>query len=188
MVLFEDFEGNLLASHLPLYSQPHDYQLIYRVKVDDQQGVSALLKQSMVTLLPQPFDLQRLIDGDGLSISARFFSGHFERGGTPTLDSQISFEHPVYIRKVVNHVDENPLRFVLLPINKHQFLVVHQIHAAPSFDALGLLGIGWQPKNTTSNNFSCKKFPWHNLQSLNRGLAQCTKATWVYIETEDFKK
>ena len=81
MVLINDKQAGSFVSHLPLYRSPHNYQIIYKVQLPQEVPIEQLAVSGMVTVLPDNFDLNRLVNGESFTINAKFFQGHFERGG-----------------------------------------------------------------------------------------------------------
>jgi len=161
MVLFAA-DDILLASHLPLYQAPHNYQLIYQI-----------------TLLPQQFDLRQLIAGQNINIKATVYHGHFERGGSVWFDQvPVNFARQLYIRPIVQPGSATEARYDVLKINQSYFLI-HQIAANPSYDQILRTErplteplILKAPADVTA------------LQQLN---AMGIEATEVYLETTDFQ-
>lgn len=89
MAVFGGGEG-LYASHLPMFHTPHDSQVVLRLHLADAAADRALREAlaaapRLWTLDPERFDLLRLAPGHARPLrefKARFFEGHFERGGT----------------------------------------------------------------------------------------------------------
>lgn len=102
MVAFGGREG-LYASHLPMFHAPHDSQVVLRLHLADAAADRALRETlarepRLWTLDPERFDLLRFAPGHARPLrefQARFFEGHFERGGTP---------QPAHQRVVVDEV------------------------------------------------------------------------------------
>lgn len=95
MAVFGGREG-LYASHLPMFHTPHDSQVVLRFHLADAAADRALREQlarhpKLWTFDPETFDLLRLQPGHAQPLrefSARFFEGHFERGGKPQSKAQ----------------------------------------------------------------------------------------------------
>ncbi len=81
----------LYASHLPMFHAPHDSQVVLRFHLADPAADRTLRETlsrepRLWTFDPEPFDLLRLAPGHAQRLrdfKARFFEGHFERGGKP---------------------------------------------------------------------------------------------------------
>lgn len=168
-----------VASHLPLYSTPHDYQILYQVHLSDQEKL-AQLNSPIVTILPDNFDLTRLVTKQQFTINAKVFSGHFERGGQYVFDSKITFEQPLIVEQLKNESLIENAHFFQYPINQEQELIVHKIQPAPSFDVIGL-------RTITKNPVECSKPAKLEQSFLEAHLAECGISQILYIETQDFK-
>ncbi|MDY6974857.1 MAG: hypothetical protein SVW51_01385 [Pseudomonadota bacterium] len=196
MVLFTD-GAELYASHLPLYYSPHDYQLVYTVGSPHKAKLIAYLQadsmsySNMVTLLPENFDLNKLVDGEKFSISAQFYKGHFERGGTKWLGkSELTFEKLLFKRRLVKqykppHSDEDSVKdnldekWTRVSLgDKH--LYIHLIGERPSFDALFIV----DDCQTTLENKQGESVP--SKAQINEVFSHCGSPGLVYFETQDF--
>ncbi len=136
MVLLQSPAGEFYAYHLPLYSKPHDYQLLYKVHVPGE--VEAMFKAGeMITVLPERFDLMRLVNKEQLTLKTEFFSGHFERGGKKVHTGQLEYGSLVYGRSL-KVLEEKPAdaKFNLVAVENKFYLYVHEIEKRPSYDAL----------------------------------------------------
>jgi hypothetical protein len=95
MAVFGGREG-LYASHLPMFHPPHDSQVLLRFHLADAAADRALraelaARPRLWTFDPETFDLLRLAPGHAQPLrefQARFFEGHFERGGRPQATAQ----------------------------------------------------------------------------------------------------
>lgn len=191
MVLFYDQHIGLIASHLPLYSTPHHYQIIYKISIDDpvlEKQLVQLFESGMVTMLPERFDLTQLVRGEQFTIGAGFFKGHFERGGERVFNTKMRFEQAVLIKQVAPEFTAKQASFYQVALNDNTTLVVHQIQAAPSFDAIGLL----ENSGTAKPAFLCKRPDKSALTNIAGYLVQCAEhnalsVTWHYTETQDFQ-
>ncbi|MBV2127616.1 hypothetical protein [Arsukibacterium indicum] len=181
MVLFAA-DDILLASHLPLYQPPHNYQLIYQITLPptEHQAVLATLhdKQQM-TILPQQFDLQQLINGNSITIKASVYHGHFERGGSVWFDEvPVNFARRLYFRPITQSAPINEAHYDVLKIKQNYFLI-HQIAAKPGYDQI--LRTDQAPPEPLVLKAPADVTA---LQQLN---AMGIQATEVYLETADFK-
>jgi len=95
MAVFGGREG-LYASHLPMFHAPHDSQIVLRFHLADAVADRALrdevaARPRLWTFDPETFDLLRFGPGHAQPLrefEARFFEGHFERGGKPQAGEQ----------------------------------------------------------------------------------------------------
>lgn len=181
MVLF-NVGSQLYASHLPLYHRPHDYQLIYAISTEHQAPVQAYLEatatnagEAVVTLLPEPFDLNTLIAKHAPQLQAQFFKGHFERGGTPWLaPAKVHFTTPVLVAPV-DPGNRSAGVWYARPLTATTTLYVHNIDHRPSFDALVLADHCDSPPQAVDH-------PDH----IPAAFASCQMVRVVYTDTADF--
>lgn len=202
MVLLYDQQLGLYASHLPLYTTPHDYQIIYKIRSKNAIENLADFKQGLVTVLPSPFDLNRLINGESFSITADFYQGHFERGGKLTISANIEFVEPVIIKKITPLLRSPDIllteKYFLTPVNENAALVIHHIQSAPSFDAIAFVYTNSLTEQDKLNkqSISCAKSMGLSAKLLREHLVNClseqtdgfviNKVDLKYIETKDF--
>jgi len=199
MVLFTD-GTNLYANHLPLYRKPHDYQLIYQVNTNQNQNIIDYLQghatklsdhylTQMVTILPAPFDLNRLVNQQSLVIAATVFKGHFERGGKSWLNG-IKFEfEKMLVNKKITLVESSGkakaqqwlVRELALKTDK---LFIHLINEKPSFDAIIL---GKNCADTASTNTMLVEQTSDEKSSLLL-TTSCQQQSILYYETQDFSE
>lgn len=182
MVLFAAGD-TVLASHLPLYRAPHDYQLVYQLALPaaEQQAVLALLRDGQqLTLLPQNFDLRLLIEGKTFDIGAAVYQGHFERGGQLWLDNiQLTFARQLYRRTLQQLSVATNAQYDVFSIAGNHFLL-HRISAAPSFDQiLQLPQLPATPVTLATTDGAA------TLQLLK---AMGISATQLYLETADLSQ
>lgn len=195
MVLFTD-GVELYASHLPLYHAPHDYQLIYRVEtryekelirwltVQESDSIPQYLN-SMITLLPAKFDLNKLIAGQTFSVPSQLFFGHFERGGKKWLkDENFKFVSLVYKRALssTQHVSQPRWQRINKATNEQGIqILVHQIQASPSFDAIVLVRGCETERLQVEVNVP-------TFTQLSNSFQDCEYSQIAYFETQDFIK
>lgn len=183
MVLFNDDQGNIYASHLPLYRSPHDYQIIYQVNTLQKGRLNKMIDNGMVTVLPDNFDLAILTNKKTLTINSKFFEGHFEREGKLIYKAQLTFEHPMLVEKVTIDKSATSEEYYQVKTSNHKALVVHKINNKPSFDAIGFIEIS----PNTDNSFSCKQADKLTVADIQQQLTSCGVTDISYIETQDFK-
>lgn len=180
MVLFAA-KDSLLVSHLPLYRPPHDYQLIYEIKLPEAEAkqVLAKLKQiKQLTLLPEDFDLRKMINATGFTVTSDIYQGHFERGGERWLTGvKTTFKRQLYKRQLpaADTSADNGYYSAF----KHQGLnfMLHQIGSAPSYDHI--LQVSDLPKSMQFRQNAADKLP-------ELLIHQGIEVKQLYLETQDF--
>jgi hypothetical protein len=195
MAVFQDNQQSFYISHMPLFHSPHNYQIVYKIEVNNDKKLTALLATGMVTLLPKPFDLNKLIDGESFGEEADIYQGHFERGGKLITSTRVNFVTPILIKKI-DALDStsDSIRpksivnntFYTAKVNNNQAILVHKIEKKPSFDVIAFSST--LPSNKTEENtFSgCKiEEPLRAIHIIKQ-LKHCDITEVVYLETQDF--
>lgn len=189
----------VLASHMPLYAPPHDYQIVYEVTTDEitnddthlkiksatqLETIKNILKkaankQEQITILPTKFDLNLLINKKTPILNVTVFNGHFERGGNALFSTKLTFEKPLYVKKLAI-TKPKKAEFDLIKISATQGLVIHKIQSKPSYDSLSLV-----PLSNGIYNEELKCDTAINT-ALKSKLEACFKNAPSYLETRDF--
>jgi len=187
MVFFSSPGGELFAYHMPLYSKPHDYQLLYKLRAP-QEVKQLLNKDGLLTLLPERFNLSKLINGDTLTLNADFYQGHFERGGTKVMSAKIEFVEQTYKRSLKSlSSDTKGSNFEYIKIDDESHLLIYRIEKRPSFDSLT-----WLPADKTTKLdrlFNCDedlKAPKSSAE-VDALVVNCLGSKPSYIEYLDFQ-
>lgn len=109
MLLFSSGR-HLYASHLPMFHQPHDIQVLLEIELQPAHLQQLLMRELQMsselwTISPQTFDLNQLSPTTArplLSFQADIFRGHFERGGHPEfIQQQINIREVIWYRPLM---------------------------------------------------------------------------------------
>jgi hypothetical protein len=142
MAVFGGREG-LYASHLPMFHAPHDSQVLLRFHLADAAADQALREAlarepRLWTFDPEAFDLLRLSPGHAKPLrqfTARFFEGHFERGGKaqPT-DQRVVVDEVLLFRRLSPALRESATGRYRLIGKGSEWFAVKTIARRPDFD------------------------------------------------------
>ncbi|MBB1353023.1 hypothetical protein [Pseudoalteromonas sp. SR45-5] len=176
----------VLASHMPLYAPPHNYQIVYEVTTDDThlKTIKNILnkaadEQEKITILPTKFDLNLLINKKTPTLNVTVFNGHFERGGNVLFTTKLTFKNPLYVEKITTNQAQKNV-FALIKLTEQQGLVIHKIQSKPSYDSLSLVPL-------TMSKYNGKlKCDASISTALKSKLEACFKTVPSYLETKDF--
>ena len=191
MVLIHDDKQGFFLSHLPLYNHPHDFQLIYKVQIKKSEKVIDLLGNKIITVLPDNFDLSRLVKGESFSINANVYQGHFERGGTKKFSTKLHFDKPILIKRVNPRFNSTSSIIYTVPISNQLEIFAHKIQQAPSFDAIGFINSA-EIKRYNNQKEGGVKYLTCNIgeklttEKIKHSFEACQKFNIKYIETKDF--
>jgi hypothetical protein len=144
MLLFG--EETLYFSHLPMFDEPHHFQVIVAVEFDDatREVLTTDRKadtEQIHTFKPESFDITEL-DPSGpdpvrTSLRGTIYHGHFERGGTPIAEDVVArILHVVHFRTLdreAAHDDDAGLIYLAFGSDGELHLA-HYISARPDFD------------------------------------------------------
>ncbi|UOB75558.1 MULTISPECIES: hypothetical protein [Pseudoalteromonas] len=176
----------VLASHMPLYAPPHNYQIVYEVTTNDthlkiiKKALNeSLKKQTQITILPTKFDLNLLINKLTPTLNTTVFNGHFERGGTALFSTKLTFKSPLYVKKLAI-TKPTKAEFDLIKLSAGRGLVIHKIQSKPSYDSLILVAL-------TNGKYNGKLMCDAPVTTaLASKLKACFKIVPSYLETRDF--
>ncbi|NMH59418.1 hypothetical protein [Alteromonas ponticola] len=183
MALLQLPSGTWLAYHMALYHYPHNVQLLYEVSLTES-AQRALKGKSTLTILPETFALQQLMQGHTLSLHTTFYEGHFERGGKSLFADEVIFTTQLYYRDLRGQGNHSANAvFDRVAINDHEQLAIHQITGAPSFDSIHLLH---QPKTGSKLKCHFKIQEPPVKASMISTLEQCLNSESLYFEWQDF--
>lgn len=191
MVLIHDDKEGFFVSHLPLYSHPHNFQIIYKVQIYEADKIFDLLGNGIVTLLPNNFDLSRLVKGESFSMNATFYQGHFERGGIIKFTTKILFEDPVLIKRIDPKFNSASSIIYTIPISNQLEVFAHKIQQAPSFDTIGFIDSEEIKRYNNKNEdgveyLTCNPPTRLTTQEITKSFETCQPFKIKYIETKDF--
>lgn len=202
MAVFTDGSA-IFASHLPLYRQPHDFQIVYRLAFDDkgaEQQIQQYLNenkrsdgQAVMTLLPEQFDLNELATAQTLTLKTRFFTDHFERGGQPMLfndkkEVKVEYAAPLLVEQLIVEDSEalegaarkaNWFSVSLPSKSQTARLFVHKIDTKPSFDAI-VLATGCEEAGVYKGSAL-------SLDAIRDAFGHCGSVEIPYADEQDFQ-
>jgi len=200
-------DGKYYASHMPLANSMHAHQVIFSLSLSasEQAKVDALSKQTaLVTLMPERFDLMKLISGELTEFSGTFFNGHFERGGQPAIKNvTVTVEKMMLTTSLEAEKNGN---YYLLPVSEEKGLLVHNIGSGKSFDQI--LSATFHTRQATKQNMleliignsaplegqavkeksvALKRINGETVQQMPNAQLTLLKVQSLYIETQDFQ-
>jgi len=190
MAVFGGREG-LYASHLPMFHAPHDSQILLRFHLADAPAEQALRETlarqpRLWTLDPETFDLLRLSPGHAQPLrefKARFFEGHFERGGKPQAGEQRVVVDEVLLFRRLKPAPRDAATGRYRLIGKgDEWFAFKTIDRRPDFDHIVRLD--------TPALRGEVEVPLHGLARPDAAVQRALKArglTEIYFETDDLR-
>jgi hypothetical protein len=177
--------SNIYASNLVTYKKPHDVQLLYKLSVQDLALLQTVRDGHLTTIKTKPFNLQRLMRGESITVYADVYAGHFERDGMLVYENMpLKFANKLYVRPLDNIEPSGRLQeYDVVSLRKNYKIYVHRIQQPPSFDHL--LHIDIEAGCITRFNTSSAVPKETELQFK---FINCGTMKPLYFETQDFEK
>lgn len=204
--------SKIYVSHLPLFSSPHDYQVIMEVEFDKaskEKYLESLGKlgteddaNAYHTLEPEAFKLPEMVK-EPREFSARLVRGHFEREGHTDVEMNVTVNivKVLYFKKFDKSAKRDERSQWLLFGNKDEQFAAHLISAQPDFDQIlagsvigslakriekeGALAVTSELVNTPMVPSQLEK---GNLNlSLEGKDVSFSKITQIYLETQELE-
>jgi len=183
LVLFNKGSA-IYASHLVSYDEPNNVQILYKLSVQDIALIQLVRDADLVTIKPEPFNLERMMRGEKLVLTADVYLGHFKRGGLLTYKAlPIEFSKKLYHR-VMEDLEQsnNRQKYDVVQLPRNERILVHKIQFPPSYAQVIYLA---DDVSCMTNFTSSKAVP--TPEETYYKLTYCGAMKPLYYETEDFK-
>ncbi|KXJ55745.1 MAG: hypothetical protein AXW17_04150 [Colwellia sp. Phe_37] len=177
--------SSIYASHMPLYHKPHDVQLLYKLDNKNLALLQTIRDGDLITIKPQPFNLQRLMRGEKMVLNVDLYSGHFERDGMLVYENiPMTFDKKLYVRSLDDiEPSSNKQAYDVVSLRQNYKLYIHRISQAPSYDHI----IGIDIEAGCLNRFNTSS-PVPKRSELQYKFLNCGTMKPLYFETKDFVK
>ena len=139
MLIF-NHQDQWYASHLPLANSIHSHQIVFSFEIEtkdnseDKKIKSLATQQALMTIVPEVFDLRRLMKKTLMNFKATIYQGHFERGGTIAAESVSIKVRKLYLNKALSAKSNG--HYYTIPTSSGSGLLLHRIGQSPSFDQI----------------------------------------------------
>jgi hypothetical protein len=139
-MLFFGQGDTFYISHLPMFHKPHDYQAIVEVRLKDdvKAKYQAELKRKggYFTFAPEGnFVLPAQVVGKK-PITGSLVQGHFERGGTELLSTDLELVRVVFYKKI-SEKDKKPAKEKYIIFGKgDEYFMAHEVFQKPNVDEI----------------------------------------------------
>lgn len=174
---------SIYAYHLPHYKMPHNVQLLYKLDNNELSILQTVRDSQLITIKPEPFNLQRLMRGEKIVVSANLYAGHYDRGGVLVYKNiSLSFDKQLYVRTFDDiKPSSTKQEYDAVSLRGTYKIYIHKIQQSPSFDHL--LGVdltsGCLGRFNTSSAVPKET-------ELQYKFLNCGTITPLYFETEGF--
>ena len=175
--------STVYAVNLPDYNKPQNIQLLYKIENKSVAVLQTIRDNQLITIKPEPFNLQRLMRGEEVAIQADLYSGNFEHDGMLVYENiPIIFEKQLYLR-TFDDIKPSSSRqeYDVVSLKNNYKFYIHKIQQAPSFAQI--LGVDLQSSCLASFNTSSAVPKETEIQYK---FINCGTIKPLYFETEDF--
>jgi len=177
--------SSIFAINLPTYKAPHDVQVVYKIENPDVAFLELVRNADLITLKPQPFNIQHLMRGAEITITADVFDGDYKQGGSLIYSNrEIVMSKKLYSRELTGLTESSQWQdYDLITLKGTKRIYIHKIQQAPSYNHLIFVDLvnACMQKLRTS-----KRVPAEN--ELTYKFINCGTLKPLYYNADDFKK
>ncbi|KAA1151208.1 hypothetical protein EU510_15275 [Pseudoalteromonas sp. FUC4] len=177
--------SSIFAINLPTYKAPHDVQVVYKIENPDVAFLELVRNADLITLKPQAFNIQHLMRGAEITITADVFDGDYKQGGSLIYSNrEIVMSKKLYSRELTNLTKSSQWQnYDLITLKGTKRIYIHKIQQAPSYNHLIFVDLvnACMQKLRTS-----KRVPAEN--ELTYKFINCGTLKPLYYNADNFKK
>ena len=176
--------SRIFAVNLPTYKQPHDVQVVYKIDNPDVAFLNVVRGAELVTIKPKPFNIQRLMRGEEITITADVYNGDYRRDGTLVYENRtIEMSKQLYARELSElAVSSQWQEYDLITLKENERIYIHKISQAPSYNHL----IFFDLANACLQKFrTSKRVPKES--ELTYKFVNCGTLKPLYFDSEDLQ-
>lgn len=128
----------IYAINLPTYRAPHDVQVVYEVKNSDVAFLSFVKNVDLITIKPKAFNIQHLMRGEEITITADVYEGDYRNNGSLIYkDKQLELDKQLYARELKELSEPSQWQeYDMITLNDTGRIYIHKIQQAPSYNHL----------------------------------------------------
>ncbi|MBQ4833148.1 hypothetical protein J8L70_07840 [Pseudoalteromonas sp. MMG010] len=130
--------SKIFALNKPGYEIPHDVQVLYQIDNPDVAFLNLIRDTDLITIKPQPFNIEHLIRGEEITIIANVYSGDYNQGGHLIYENrEIVMSKQLYARPLKDLSESSKWQeYDMITLNGSERIYIHKITQAPSFNHL----------------------------------------------------
>ncbi|TMO74224.1 hypothetical protein [Pseudoalteromonas aurantia] len=130
--------SRIYAANFPTYTTPHDVQVVYQIDNPDVAFLNLVRDANLITIKPKPFNIERLMRGEEITVTADIYEGHYKQGGSLVYsDRDIVFSKQLYSRKLTELAEPSKWQeYDMITVKGTERIYVHKIQNKPSFNHL----------------------------------------------------
>lgn len=176
--------SSVFASYMFKLEEPHNVQILYKLSINSVALLRLIKDAELVTIKTEEFNLERLIRGDEVEISADVYMGHYKEGGMKTYsDLKIMFKKQLLAAKIDEPKPSNKRQeYHVIPLPNNERLLVHKIQTPPTYEHLIYLS---DDVNCITDFTASSAVPTQN--EIHYKLTYCGSLKPLYYNRESFQ-
>ena len=177
--------STIFAYYLSGYEKPRDVQLVYKLSVKDVSLVQLVRDANLVIVKPEKFNLQRLMRGEKMTISAEAYIGDYRTDGTIVYDNVLlNFDKLLFSRELSDLAPSSKKHtYEAISYNRgSDRLYIHHVQQAPSYAQLLHIDLTAGCRNTFNASSAVPKE-----NELLYKFINCGTLTPLYFDTSAYK-
>jgi hypothetical protein len=177
--------AKIFALNLPTYKRPHDVQVVYQIDNPDVAFLTLVRDSDLITIKPKAFNIEHLMRGEEITITADIYEGDYRYGGHLIYESrQIVMSEPLYARSL-KELDTSSKwqEYDMINLGGSERIYIHKIEQAPSFNHLIFVDLvnACMQKFRTSKNVP-------DVNELTYKFVNCGTLKPLYYNRDNFSK
>ncbi|MEN8635452.1 hypothetical protein ABFV74_06950 [Pseudoalteromonas distincta] len=177
--------SSIIAMNLPAYNSPNNVQVVYKIGNPDVAFLGFVRNAELITVKPLAFNIQHLMRGEEITITADIYEGDYQQGGSLIYSKkELVLDKQLYARELKELSESSQWQdYDMITLNGTERIYIHKIQKAPSYNHLifvDLVNACMQRLRTS------KRVPAEN--ELTYKFINCGTLKPLYYNADDFKK
>ncbi|WP_024598279.1 hypothetical protein [Pseudoalteromonas sp. TAE56] len=177
--------SSIIAMNLPAYNSPNNVQVVYKIGNPDVAFLGFVRNAELITVKPQAFNIQHLMRGEEITITADIYEGDYRQGGSLIYSKkELVLDKQLYARELKELSESSQWQdYDMITLNGTERIYIHKIQKAPSYNHLIFVDL----VNACMQKFrTSKRVPPEN--ELTYKFINCGTLKPLYYNADDFKK
>jgi len=176
--------SSVYSSHMLSLESPNNVQVFYKIDINELSLLQLVKDADLVTIKPEPFNLQRLMRGEKVEVNADVYMGNYKKEGMLTYRGiKIIFDKKLFVKVVDNPQESNNRQtYDIITLRNNERILVHQIQQPPSYEHIIYLA---DDVNCMTNFTASSAVPKES--EIHYKLTYCGAMKPLYYNAEEFQ-